>query len=80
MEEIPQLTDSDRTIDEMPCLGIMLPSGISIRNPNSSEGLQREIFQRLNKIEKAFGEYFLLPINQRFSLAYQENMEVDMRD
>lgn len=48
--------------------------------PTSLEGLQRDFYQRLNKIEKAFGEHFLLSTSQQFPLADREDVEIDMRD
>lgn len=64
-----------------PCFGMMLPSGIDLQGrENPFLNIQKEFYERLNMLEKAFDEYFIVPISERRSLEYQQDREVDQRD
>ena len=64
-----------------PCFGLMLPSGIDLSDPgNTIEGIQKRFYDRFDKVEQAYEEFFEVPGDSGFSLKYQQDKDEDVRD
>ncbi|KAL8899341.1 MAG: hypothetical protein Q9207_006253 [Kuettlingeria erythrocarpa] len=64
-----------------PYFGLMLPDSVDMDDPeNSFKGIQRQFYERFSRVEHAYEIYFNIPENRRFSLSYQSDRELDVRE
>ena len=61
--------------------GLFLPHGVQLEDfSNAFQDLHEAFYTHLNDLELAYERFFDIQENERFSMAYQKNEDIDVRD